>query len=210
MADARRAMRSGQPNALPESQQLTIEEFLAFTGTRPDEERWELIEGMAVLSPSPTDFHQIICTNISGLLFVRQSRGDVRWIPLLGIGTRVPASPRSLPQPDVMVKEAAALGRPDTAEALVLFEVLSGSNTKADQAWRKRVYASIPNLQHYVTVAQRKAHVVRFDRSAGWRPVLLASMADVLELPAIDAALPLAEIYRNTAVAAPRRRGRKG
>lgn len=33
--------------------QMTIEEFLAFTDTRPDEERWELIEGEPVMSPSP-------------------------------------------------------------------------------------------------------------------------------------------------------------
>ena len=38
--------------------QLTIEEFLAFTDTRPDGERWELIEGVAIMNPSPVEFHQ--------------------------------------------------------------------------------------------------------------------------------------------------------
>jgi len=33
------------PRLAPQ-QQMTIEEFLAFTDTRPDEERWELIEGV--------------------------------------------------------------------------------------------------------------------------------------------------------------------
>jgi hypothetical protein len=33
---------------------MTIEEFLEFTDTRPDGEKRELIEGVAVLSPSRT------------------------------------------------------------------------------------------------------------------------------------------------------------
>ncbi len=76
---------------------------------------------------------------------------------MLGIGTRVPISPRSLPQPDVFVKDSPLAGLPTTDDALVLFEVISKSNSKADQAWRRRVYASVPNCQHYVTVSQSKA-----------------------------------------------------
>jgi hypothetical protein len=33
---------TARPKLAPE-QQMTIEEFLAFTDTRPEEERWELI-----------------------------------------------------------------------------------------------------------------------------------------------------------------------
>jgi hypothetical protein len=45
---------TAHPKLAPE-QQMTIEEFLAFTDTRPEEERWELVEGVAVLNPSPID-----------------------------------------------------------------------------------------------------------------------------------------------------------
>lgn len=37
---------------LAEADQMTVEEFFAFMESRPDEERWELIDGIAVLSPS--------------------------------------------------------------------------------------------------------------------------------------------------------------
>jgi hypothetical protein len=47
--------------------QMTIREFLAFTGTRPDEERWELIEGVPVLNASPIDYHQAIAGKTSAL-----------------------------------------------------------------------------------------------------------------------------------------------
>ena len=125
---------------LAEHEQLTVEEFLAFADTRPQEERWELIEGMAVLNPSPTDFHQIITGNIHALLWLHRRRRRVTWVPLLGIGTRIPISPRSLSQPDVMVKGEAPQDSPTSDEAVVLFEVLSKSNTKRDQAWRRRAY----------------------------------------------------------------------
>ena len=77
-----------RPNLAPELQ-MTIEEFLAFTESRPQEERWELIEGVAVMNPSPTKWHQVIASNISialGLLAVKHSYAG---IPALGVGTRV-------------------------------------------------------------------------------------------------------------------------
>ena len=117
---------------LPLDEQMTIEEFLAFADTRPDEERWELIEGTPVLNPSPIDFHQIIVTNIVVFLMNDKTVSGASWLPLIGTGTRVPASVHSLPQPDVLVKEHAATGSPVTGDALVIFEILSKSNTKAE------------------------------------------------------------------------------
>ena len=117
---------------------------------------------------------------------------------MLGVGTRVPVSPHSLPQPDVFVKEGAATDRPVTEDALVLFEVLSRSNTKADQAWRRRVYASVPNCEHYVTVSLKVAEVVAYDRAGNWHQRTVASLDERLALPALDLAIPLADIYRWT------------
>ena len=131
------------------NQLLTIEEFLAFTQSRPQEERWELIEGVPVLNPSPVQIHQLVAGNIISFLMQHKEHRGAAWIPLLGVGTRVPVSPNSLPRPDVYVQEGPAEDRPVTADALVIFEVLSKSNRKADRAWREKVYASIPNCQHY-------------------------------------------------------------
>jgi Uma2 family endonuclease len=110
---------------LAPEQQMTIEEFLAFTDSRPDEERWELIEGMPVFNPSPIDYHQIVVTNVVAFLVRIKVETNAPWFPLVGTGTRVPASANSLPQPDAMVKEHAPTGSPVSDDALVLFEVLS-------------------------------------------------------------------------------------
>ena len=169
---------------------MTIEEFLAFTDTRPDEERWELIEGMPVLNPSPIDYHQIVVTNVVAFLVRMKVETNASWLPLIGTGTRVPASANSLPQPDVMVKEHAPTGSPVSDDALVLFEVLSRSNTKADQAWRRRVYASVPNCRHYVTVSLKAVEVDAYDRDNAWSRRTLTGLADALALPALGLSMP--------------------
>ncbi len=187
---------------LPADDLLTVEEFLAVADAYPDGEKWELIEGVAVLSPSATNFHQIIAGNITAALGNWKDTHDVPWVPLLGIGTRVPISPRSLLQPDVQVMGSVPLvSSPETRDGLVLFEILSDSNTKADQAWRLRVYASIPNCQHYVTVDQKTPLVSRHDRATGWKPVVVKGLAGSLDLPALGAHIPMAMIYRWTPLA---------
>ena len=179
---------------------LTIEEFIEFCEARPDGERWELIEGIAVLNASPTDFHQVIVGNMLRHLLNWKDAQNAPWFAMIGIGTRVPISTNSLPQPDLLVKENALSGTSLTDDALVLVEVLSRSNTKADQAWRKRVYASVPNCQHYVTIKQAKVAVTRFDRTSDWTGVELNGLEQRLDLPALGTgvSMALADIYRWT------------
>ena len=187
----------GRPQLAPK-QQMTIEEYLAFTDTRPQEEHWELIEGVPVLSPSPTDYHQIVVTNVVTFLMRAKVERNASWFPMIGTGTRVPASANSLPEPDVMVKEHPPTGTPASDDALVLFEVLSPSNKKADQDWRRKVYASVPNCQHYVTVSLKAVEVTVFDRAGRWKGRNLKNLANALSLPALGVSVPVAEIYRWT------------
>jgi Uma2 family endonuclease len=191
------------PAKLAEVDQMTVEEFLAFCDERPDGERWELIEGAAVLNPSPTQWHQTIVLNIGAALSASKAASGATWTPMLGVGTRVPVSPNSLPQPDVFVKADSAADSPITEDAIVLIEVLSRSNTRADQAWRRRVYASVPNCQHYVAVSTRVAEVTRYDRASGWRGMTVTGLESTLTLPAITAEIPLSTIYRWTPIGTP-------
>ena len=186
-----------RPQPIPEDQ-MTIEEFLVFTQQRPDEERWELIEGVPVMSPSPTDYHQIVVANLIGALMVHKLQSAAPWLVLPGTGTRVPASERSLPQPDVLVKQQPPTGSPVTDEALVIIEVLSRCNTAADQAWRRQVYPSVPNCQHYVTVSMKSVEIVVHDRSRRWKARSLKLLSKGLDLPALGLAIPLTDIYRST------------
>jgi Uma2 family endonuclease len=179
---------------------LTIDEFLASTDERPDSEKWELIEGVACMSPSPTDVHQMIVTNITSWLANEKLRTGPAWVALTGVGTLVPNSPHSLPHPDVFVKAGPLTGKPTTGDALVLFEILSPSNTQRDQAWRRKVYASVPNCQHYVTLSQSEVTATRNDRADAWAGSTVAGIEAAVHLPALgpDVTIPLTEAYRWT------------
>ena len=67
----------------------------------------------------------------------------------------------------------------------------------------KRVYSSVPNCQHYVTVSLRAMAVCVFDRSREWQSRRLRDLAARLELPALAVEMPLAAIYRWTPFATP-------
>jgi Uma2 family endonuclease len=123
---------------------------------------------------------------------------DASWFPLIGTGTKVPASAKSLPVPDVMVKEHSLTGTPASDDVLVLLEVLSPSNGKADLDWRRKVYSSVPNCRHYVTVSLRAVEVTTYDRASRWNGRNHTRLGDLLTLPALGVSMPLAGIYRWT------------
>ena len=188
--------------AEPVPRGLTIEEFLAFAATRPNEEHWELIDGEPVLSPSPVDYHQVVASNLCYLLTRHKAEHGASWFVMLGIGTRSPAVVRGLLEPDVLVKANPPTGSPVTSDCLVAFEVMSRSNAKADQAWRQSFYTSIPNCQHYVTIGIKKPDVVVLSRKSGWKPMRHTRLTQSIDLPALGVSLSLADIYRWTNVAA--------
>ena len=55
---------------------MTVEEFYAFTDTRPDEEKWELVDGEPILNAAPSDMHQWIVKNVVLALGIRERELD--------------------------------------------------------------------------------------------------------------------------------------
>ncbi|MEL6311746.1 MAG: Uma2 family endonuclease [Pseudomonadota bacterium] len=189
-----------RPN-IPTDHLLTVDEFLAMLAERPDWERWELIEGVAVVSPSAVDYHQIVVGNIIHILLTARAEIGATWLPMVGTNTRVPASPNSLPIPDVMVKERPPTGSNVADDGLVLFEVLSPSNDRADRAWRRKVFASVPNCQHFVMIDVKRCEVMAFDRANAWAETTLSNLDDLLQLRALGVSVALRDLYRFTPVA---------
>ena len=82
---------------------MTADEFVAFAETRPDEEKWELIDGAPVLNATAGRLHQKILLNLSVALAER-SRGAA-WEILPGFGVRL--SKISVPVPDLVIRPNA-------------------------------------------------------------------------------------------------------
>ena len=86
---------------------MTVEDFLEFTDGRPDDEKWELIDGQPVMNATSSRLHQIVVANLLVYLAqtLRQRGSGLRAIP--GIGVRV--ANNKLPVPDIMVAPLADL-----------------------------------------------------------------------------------------------------
>ena len=176
---------------------MTVEEFYAFTDGRPDEEKWELIDGEAVLNAAPGGFHQVILKNLVVALGVEERRRSTTWTVIPGIGARV--SNISRPEPDVMILpkrfERSERLRRDTEDAVVLFEIISPSTAGRDLKWKRVAYTGMAALTHYVVIAQDAVDVVVFARDNGFVEQRFRSLDDVIAFPSLDISLPLGEIY---------------
>lgn len=178
---------------------MTVEEFYAFTDARPDQEKWELIDGEAVLNASPSRLHQRILKNLLIALAPQERGGAVGWEIIPGIGALVSSTSR--PDPDAMIlpnddlKQAGSAR--DTDRASVLFEIISPSTASCDLKWKRSAYASLDALMHYVVIAQDTTEVIVFSRADGFGERRFRSLTDVISLDPPGVSLALADIYRN-------------
>jgi Uma2 family endonuclease len=179
---------------------MTVDEFYEFTDRRPDEEKWELIDGEPILNAAPSRLHQWIVKNVLVALTLLEREPGATWEVLSDLGVRVSETKR--PEPDIIIfpRTGASLdlqGR-DRSDPLVAFEVLSPSTEDRDLRWKRAAYTSLASLTHYVVIAQDAVEVVVFARDNGFAEKRLRSLNDLVEVPALGISLPLAEIYRGT------------
>jgi Uma2 family endonuclease len=175
---------------------MNAEEFFAFTATRPDDEKWELIDGEPILNASASFLHQIVARNLIVLLDRAALSSGERWVVLPGVGVRV--SDISAPVPDVLVRPNQGLTGAECDDALMVFEVLSPSTADRDLRWKRRAYATPPSLSQYVVVAQDAVEVVSYDRKNNFAERRYEAAGAELDLPIIGARLSLRDIYRDT------------
>jgi Uma2 family endonuclease len=182
---------------------MTVEEFYAFTDTRPDEEKWELIGGEPVLNAAPSPMHQLIIRNVIVALTIRERELKAPWMVLPELGVRV--SDRDRPEPDVLVipfhHRSLDPRQRDISNVIVAFEVLSPSTEARDLRWKRAAYTSLASLTHYIVIAQDTVEVVVFARDENFSERRIRSIDKVIELRSLGISLPVAEIYRDTGLA---------
>ncbi|MEK8092341.1 Uma2 family endonuclease [Methylocystis sp. IM3] len=175
---------------------MNAKEFFAFTATRPDEEKWELIEGEPILNASASFLHQLIARNLIVLLDRAAFGRGAAWAAVPGLGVRV--SEISVPVPDVLVRPNDGLMVTECDDPLIAFEILSPSTANRDLRWKRKAYAALPTLSQYVVVAQDAVEVVSYDRRNGFAERRFETVDAELDLPLIGARLALRDIYRDT------------
>jgi len=179
---------------------MTVEEFYAFTDTRPDEEKWELIEGEPILNAAPSPRHQLIVRNVVVALTLRERELNADWMVLPGLGVRVSNTDR--PEPDVLVirPDYRSLDpqERDTSDVIAAFEVLSPSTKGRDLRWKRTAYTRLASLTHYVVIAQDAIEVTVFARDDDFSERRIRSLDKAIELRSLGISLLMAEIYRDT------------
>lgn len=183
----------------PSSLRMTFGEFVAFLDTRPDDEKWELVEGRPVLSPSPVFRHQMVVRNLIYELTSTLRQRSAPWAVIPGIGVKVDEF--NAPVPDVMVRPLDSLEGSFCDDMLVAFEVLSPGSARRDRKWKRQVYAALPALQTYVMVSPAKVEVTVADRRSDFAETILRDLSTSLDLPSLGVALPVASLYRDTGLA---------
>ena len=118
---------------------ITVEDFYAFTDRRPDEERWELIDGEPILNASASHLHQRIIHNLSAAFAIMERAKQRAWEASPGIGVRI--SNTDLPEPDFFIlprrKSVDERRVRECNDMIVGFEVLSPSTAERDLRWKR-------------------------------------------------------------------------
>ena len=92
----------------PASGTMDVDEFMAFLETRPDGERWDLIEGVAVMMAPPSYAHQRIASNLCGLLNNAFAGQRLDLFAYQRAGVRNPGLRNFQPEPDIVVVPGVA------------------------------------------------------------------------------------------------------
>ena len=175
---------------------MTVEDFFEFADGRPDDEKWELIDGCPRMNAAPSPLHQLIVGNV--IVYLGQALRALGnpYFVIPGIGVRV--SDNKLPVPDVMVSPLSDFEARDCTDAIAVFEILSPSTRRMDLQWKRTAYPAVAAIQHYVVIAQSSIDISVFDRAGGFAKRRITAREGVLDLPACGLTIPVAEIYRHT------------
>ena len=123
----------------------TADQFLDFLMTRPDEERWQLVDGLALMRVPPSKVHQRIAANLERSLNDALAAHRPDLFAYRETGVRVPGNEGFHPEPDLVVLTAAATYSYYDDRFFCVAEVMSPSNT-AEMIERKlEIYRSHPD-----------------------------------------------------------------
>ena len=184
------------------SRKLSIPEFLKFYDTRPDEERWQLIDGVAILVTPPFPAHQRIASNLERLLNDAFEAQRQPFAAYQRIGTELPEFPHYRPEPDVSVVDIdVPADRRFFDRFYLTAEVLSDSDDERIELKRAYYRAHIHN-RAILLIRQDRAEVeLDIRHGSDWRSGLLRGPEAILELPDFGLTCRVRELYRNTPVA---------
>jgi Uma2 family endonuclease len=199
------SMTAVRPRKLP---RLSIKTFRAFAASRPDEERWELIDGVAMMMAPPTKSHQRIASNLESLLLnaIERHAPSLAAYQRLGVNL-APVVEHYDPEPDVVVVDAELSADTDEryAERFYLAAEVVSASDKNLVEMKREIYQQHEACNCVIVVQQDRYEVTLDLRTdTGWEQKILRNAEDVLALPEFGLRCKVADLYRGTALQARR------
>jgi Uma2 family endonuclease len=177
---------------------MDVEEFMALLETRPHSERWDLIEGVAVMMAPPSVAHQRIAYNLCNLLIGAFTARNLDLFAYLGIGVRTPGVANFQPEPDVVVLPGVAGYDLYSDRFQLVAEILSPSNTRREIDLKLRRYSEAPDNLYCVVIEPREFLVEIYAKSRNWEPVTLRKPHDPIEMAEFGLRCRVGDLYRGT------------
>jgi Uma2 family endonuclease len=180
------------------SPMLSVTSFRTWLESRPDEEHWELIEGVPMMMTPPNRRHQRIASNLESLLNAALKRHNPAFVAYHDIGVNIVSTVPYDPEPDVAVIREDENPDPRYAERFYLVaEVLSESD-KAIIESKRDIYRAHPACTSILLVRQDRMEIIVDRRTGdGWRSEVLRAV-DRLDLPEFGLDCPVSDVYRDT------------
>src|SRR5271165_5861272 len=145
---------------------LSVASFRTWLTSRPDEEHWELIEGVPMMMTPPNRRHQRIASNLESLLNAALKRHNPALAAYHDIGVNIVSAVPYDPEPDVAVIREDENPDPRYAERFYLVaEVLSESDKDIIES-KRDIYRAHPSCTCILLVRQDRLETV-VDRRTG-------------------------------------------
>ncbi len=184
------------------SPKLTVAEFLAFYDTRPDEEQWQLVDGVAIRMTPPFIVHQRIARNLERLLNTALTTTAPHLCAEQRIGIELlPQFPEYRPEPDVAVIDRAITSDQRHVDTFYLAaEILSDSDDERIDL--KRGFYRAHEQNRAILLISQDACAVALDRRAdAWTTEELSGPESILKLEEFGLVCRLSDLYRDTPIA---------
>ena len=181
--------------ALQKPARLTVAEFVRMIEPFPDEERWELLDGEAVLMAPQNERHQRIVTNLvrrcDDLALARGCSA------LPGLGLLSDTVDDYAPIPDVVVRCGPLLPQGYARDPIFLAEVLSRSTMINDRGRKLAFFQTVASLRTILLVSQDEIRVEAWRRGPeGWAVDMFRDRGAAIAAEGLGE-IALEEIYRH-------------